>query len=933
MCIRDRYGNNPFYTKPEVIFTETNDTNGKTYVLQLNEHEDEKLEYLRKHPAFNYSYFIFPPNHRIRKFCQRLVPSSSGKRTDGLRFYEDETDLYTKRRYFHHVERDIFVFIYAIMTALLIVCSCLVTPLYRMNHNMETWNWNTYVDCAFVGLFTLEFIVKTIADGWIYAPNAYTRNPWNHIDFIVLISLWINLIAYLRNNGNLSRIFKGLTALRALRCLTISTTARQTFTLIMFDGVKKIGEAGLISFSLLFPFCVWGINIFRGRLGVCNDTSLDRASCFNEYTNEVFQWDIMMPRVYQVPHLRLDSFPSGFRSLYEIISLEGWVDLLINIMNSTGVGTVTSTFASASSATFLVLFNFLSMVFILNLFVSFIISNHARTTGQAYFTIEEKSWLESLKLLGQTKPKAIPNLIDYPKLRRICYQFAVEKKNFYYATFLQIILYVHIIMLLTRAYTKTDQRYDEIYYMISTSVFFTQELLYLYGEGMSLYIKEKWNILRMFIVCVAFILTIISFKVSSIWIWFHNMKEFFHLVFFLFIIPQNDMLSELIETAMASLPPIVSLTYTWAILFLVYAIALNQIFGLTRLGPNTTNNLNFRTVIKTLIVLFRCSFGEGWNYIMDDLDVDAPYCFYGSSYSDCGSSYYAYGLLMSWNVLSMYIFMNMFITLVIGNFSYVYRKGGSKSAISRPEIRKYTEAWAKYDSDGTGELEFSYLPKLMHSFDGPFSFKIWEGRLTVKNLVANYMQVNPEDPYDVKVDLRGLNKELNSINKAKVIQRRLQYRRFVQEVYYTNAYRGAIKFSNLLQQIPLYTTYNPRDCLGIDQYVRYLYTMGKVDKFLDNQRNVDVLDMVVTRWKYYFRKKTGNKDNIDVQRKTPTDQISEMGYMMHSKDVTPSARPLTTPRMDYGINNFLWSPSQDQGSENDIPLNPFTDDDKHRNNE
>ena len=55
--------------------------------------------------------------------------------------------------------------------------------------------------------------------------------------------------------------------------------------------------------------------------------------------------------------------------------------------------------------------------------------------------------------------------------------------------------------------------------------------------------------------------------------------------------------------------------------------------------------------------------------------------------------------------------------------------------------------------------------------------------------------------------------------------------------------------------------------------------------------------------------------------------------MMHSKDVTPSARPLTTPRMDYGINNFLWSPSQDQGSENDIPLNPFTDDDKHRNNE
>ena len=41
------------------------------------------------------------------------------------------------------------------------------------------------------------------------------------------------------------------------------------------------------------------------------------------------------------------------------------------------------------------------------------------------------------------------------------------------------------------------------------------------------------------------------------------------------------------------------------------------------------------------------------------------------------------------------------------------------------------------------------------------------------------MEVNPDDPYDVKIDLIGLNKELNTIDKAKIIQRKLQYRRFV----------------------------------------------------------------------------------------------------------------------------------------------------------
>ncbi|CAI4513609.1 ASN_collapsed_G0022350.mRNA.1.CDS.1 [Saccharomyces cerevisiae] len=409
------FANNPFYKNSDVVFTETNDINGRTYILELNEYEDEKLDYLKKYPLFNYSYYFFSPQHRFRRFCQRLVPPSTGKRTDGSRFFEDSTDLYNKRSYFHHIERDVFVFIFALATILLIVCSCYVTPLYRMHHKMGTWNWSSALDCAFIGAFSIEFIVKTVADGFIYSPNAYLRNPWNFIDFCVLISMWINLIAYLKNNGNLSRIFKGLTALRALRCLTISNTARQTFNLVMFDGLNKIFEAGLISLSLLFPFTVWGLSIFKGRLGTCNDGSLGRADCYNEYSNSVFQWDIMSPRVYQQPYLHLDSFASAFNSLYQIISLEGWVDLLENMMNSSGIGTPATVMGSAGNALFLVLFNFLSMVFILNLFVSFIVNNQARTTGSAYFTIEEKAWLESQKLLSQAKPKAIPNLIGVIK--------------------------------------------------------------------------------------------------------------------------------------------------------------------------------------------------------------------------------------------------------------------------------------------------------------------------------------------------------------------------------------------------------------------------------------------------------------------------------------------------------------------------------------
>ena len=104
-----------------------------------------------------------------------------------------------------------------------------------------------------------------------------------------------------------------------------------------------------------------------------------------------------------------------------------------------------------------------------------------------------------------------------------------------------------------------------------------------------------------------------------------------------------------------------------------FAIAMNQIFGMTRLGPNTTGNINLRSVPKALILLFRCSFGEGWNYIMEDFALTQPFCTSKNNLdnSDCGNKQYAYILFIAWNIISMYIFLNMFISLILDSFDYI----------------------------------------------------------------------------------------------------------------------------------------------------------------------------------------------------------------------------------------------------------------------
>lgn len=853
------HSNNPFFKRPSVIFTEVDENNEKSFVLQLNEYEEEKLEFLKTNPFYNYTYFIFPPNHKLRKMCQRLVPPSVGKRTDGKNFFDDDTDLFSNRTTFNNIARDIFVVFYAVATILLIVLSCYVTPMYRLKHGSGTWAWSNTCELSLVLLFSIEFLVKTIADGVIYSPNAYMRNPWNFMDFCVLFSMWVTFLASLTGKGPLIRFFKGLTALRALRCLTISDTARKTFSLVIFDGVSVIFKAAFVAVTFLYPFTVWGLDLFRGRLSVCNDGSINRMLCYGEYTSTVFQWDIMMPRTYNAPYLYLDTFSSALKSMYEILSLEGWVDLLLNLMNSTGVGTVVRPFGSTENAIFLVIFNFLSMVFLLNMFISFIIDAHARTTGSAYYTVEEKSWLESKKLLSQAQPKAIPNLFKYSRTKLFLYKLSIEKSYFFYALFVEVILYIHILMLLIQHYQPgLGHTYTDNYFIYSSVIFFINELICVYAQGVKIRFKSKWNITRFWIICCAFFLVACQGSAPKTNVWYTNFTKTSHLLVFLFIIPENDTLHELLETATASFPSIISLSYTWAILFLIYSIALNQVFGLTKLGSNTTHNINFRTIFKSMLVLFRNSFGEGWNYIMDDLTLDHPYCSVSDSgETDCGSKAYAYVFLMSWNILSMYIFLNMFISLIMNNFSYVYRRSGNERYINRKEIQKFIDAWAVYDTDGSGFLDFSMLPKLMHLNDGLLFFKIWEdNNLTIESIKKRYFVINPKDPYDISVKLSLLNRELDKVDAEKLKKKRLEYNRFVRELRYLNSYDGGMKFSKMLNLIPLYTIYNPRECLNIDEYVRHLYVRNKADKFLIVERSNDIMKMVVCRWKFlnYKRK-------------------------------------------------------------------------------
>ena len=68
---------------------------------------------------------------------------------------------------------------------------------------------------VFLVIYTVEMVVKVLAKGFIMDRYTYLRNPWNWLDFIVIVSGFLTSII-----GNLAPL-RAFRVLRALKTISI----------------------------------------------------------------------------------------------------------------------------------------------------------------------------------------------------------------------------------------------------------------------------------------------------------------------------------------------------------------------------------------------------------------------------------------------------------------------------------------------------------------------------------------------------------------------------------------------------------------------------------------------------------------------------------------------------------------------------------------
>ena len=218
------------------------------------------------------------------------------------------------------------------------------TIIILMSDPTDPNNLGNLSDAYFLYFYTLEAVLKIISFTFISAEDAYIKDYWNILDFIVVIVGWISWsLEGIFNSTKLS----GISGLRAFRIL------RPLKTLKSVKGLKKLASALLASIAHLGETCIiivfvfiifalagrqmWQGNFYKRCMNInygyiISTQGSDYMCSFDSDCEELNTYGVkfMCAKGFVNPDsgaISFDSILKGFVTIFVMASLEGWTNV------------------------------------------------------------------------------------------------------------------------------------------------------------------------------------------------------------------------------------------------------------------------------------------------------------------------------------------------------------------------------------------------------------------------------------------------------------------------------------------------------------------------------------------------------------------------------------------------------------------------------
>uniref|UniRef100_A0A2K5EPB9 Voltage-dependent L-type calcium channel subunit alpha n=1 Tax=Aotus nancymaae TaxID=37293 RepID=A0A2K5EPB9_AOTNA len=216
------------------------------------------------------------------------------------------------------------------------------------------------LEYLFLIIFTVEAFLKVIAYGLLFHPNAYLRNGWNLLDFIiVVVGLFSAILEQATKADGANALggkgagfdVKALRAFRVLRPLRLvsGVPSLQVVLNSIIKAMVPLLHIALLVLFVIIIYAIIGLELFMGKM---------HKTCYNqEGIADVPAEDDPSPCALETGHGRqcqngtvcrpgwdgpkhgitnFDNFAFAMLTVFQCITMEGWTDVLYWVNDAVG---------------------------------------------------------------------------------------------------------------------------------------------------------------------------------------------------------------------------------------------------------------------------------------------------------------------------------------------------------------------------------------------------------------------------------------------------------------------------------------------------------------------------------------------------------------------------------------------------------------------
>ncbi|XP_055742428.1 voltage-dependent N-type calcium channel subunit alpha-1B-like isoform X6 [Salvelinus fontinalis] len=191
----------------------------------------------------------------------------------------------------------------------------------------------------FIGIFCFEAGIKIIALGFAFHKGSYLRNGWNVMDFVVVLT---GMLATVGADFDL-RTLRAVRVLRPLKLVSGIPSLQVVLKSIMKAMVPLL-QIGMLLFFAILMFAIIGLDFYMGKFHrTCfrTDTGEQAAEfpCGMEAPARTCENGTVCQEYWIGPNYGITNFDNilfAILTVFQCITMEGWVDILYNANDASG---------------------------------------------------------------------------------------------------------------------------------------------------------------------------------------------------------------------------------------------------------------------------------------------------------------------------------------------------------------------------------------------------------------------------------------------------------------------------------------------------------------------------------------------------------------------------------------------------------------------